>query len=244
MRVLLLGGTEGARELAALLAAQGIDATLSLASLSLAGLSLAGVTEAAHNPLPQRSGGFGGVAGLCAYIRAQSITHIIDATHPFAAQMSRHAAAASAKTGVRLLRLTRPDWALRPHWQAVASLADAAAALPKGARVFLTVGSQSLAAFQARDLWCLTRSIQPPATHLLGEVVLARPPFTLAGEVALMRQHAITHLVCKNAGGNQTAAKLDAADQLGIKVVIITRPVLAPAPEWATPETLLGALLQ
>ena len=233
MRVLLLGGTGEARELAALLAARGIDATL----------SLAGVTDAPHSPLPQRRGGFGGVAGLAGYIRAHTITHIIDATHPFAAQMSHHAAAASSETGAKLLRLIRPAWALRPHWQAVDSLADAAAALPNGARVFLTVGSQSLMAFQRRDLWCLTRAIAPPATRLRGEVLLARPPFSLEAEAALMRERAITHLVTKNAGGSQTAAKLDAADALGIKVVIINRPVLPPAPEWATPETLLGALL-
>lgn len=234
MRVLLLGGTGEARALAAQLADQNINATL----------SLAGLTAATPSRLPQRSGGFGGVAGLVAYVRAQSITHIIDATHPFAAQMSHHAAAASAQTGAKLLRLIRPAWALRSHWLVVDDLDTAAASLPNGARVFLTVGSQSLAAFAGRDIWCLTRSINPPGTALPGATIRARPPFSYDNELALMRDNSISQLVTKNAGGTQVEAKLAAADALGIKVVIINRPMLPPAPEWATPETLLKALLE
>jgi precorrin-6A/cobalt-precorrin-6A reductase len=233
MRILLLGGTAEARELAVELSKHFIHATL----------SLAGLTRATPGPLPTRSGGFGGVEGLLNYLQAERITHVIDATHPFAEQMSRHAAVACAQTGVQLLRLIRPAWPARPNWQHVANIAEAAAILPPNARVFLSLGAQSLGAFTQRpDLWCLTRSIELPLTALPGVTILARPPFTLEGELALMGEYAITHLVSKNAGGNQTAAKLDAAAQLGIAVVMVARPVLAEAPEYPSPAALLKAL--
>jgi len=233
MRILLLGGTAEARELAEMLAIRGVDAVL----------SLAGVTDAPPSPLPHRKGGFGGEQGLIDYLQAAQITQLIDATHPFAAQMSRHASAASKATGIPLLRLTRPAWPLQPQWLQVSSIAEAAVALPKGARAFLALGAQSLAPFATRpDVWFLTRSIQPPATRLPGETILARPPFALADEIALMQAHKITHLVTKNAGGAQTIAKLHAATELGIQLVIITRPVLPPAAEVSSTHDALKAL--
>lgn len=202
-------------------------------------LSLAGITK---TPLstPHRVGGFGGVGGLVSYLRASNISAIIDATHPFASQMSNHAASAAAHTNLPLLRLERPAWAAAPKWQPAPNLYAAAAALPRGARAFLTIGSRSLGAFIGRnDLWCLTRAIEPPENAPRGEVILQRPPFTLEGEIALLTSRQISHLVSKNAGGTATAAKLEAAKQLGISVIMIERPALAPA---ATVDTIAQAL--
>ncbi len=225
MKLLVLGGTAEARQLA--------EATGAV-------LSLAGATR---KPLtmPHRTGGFGGVAGLVDYLRAEGFTAIIDATHPFAAQMSHHAYQASAQCGLPLLRLARPPWPEQPAWQMVDSLAAAAAALPSGARVFLTVGSRSIPPFLARDdVWFLSRSIEPAAqTPANGTVILQRPPFSLQAELALMAAHKITHLVSKNAGGKATAAKLTAAEALGVQVIMVKTPRL---PAVLTVETVAEAV--
>jgi len=227
LTILVLGGTAEARAL---------TETLGEASV----LSLAGVTQ---KPLaiPYRVGGFGGVEGLLAYVRAEGLRGIIDATHPFAAQMSQNAYDATKTLKLPLLRLQRPPWPSAPKWQNVADLGEAAKVTPPDARVFLSVGSQSIGAFLARDnIWCLTRSIEPPARlppH--GEAVLQRPPFTLENELALMRRHKISHLVSKNAGGRATYAKLKAAAALGIQVIMVKRPQL---PEVLTVETVAEAV--
>lgn len=225
MKLLVLGGTAEARQVA--------EATGAV-------LSLAGATR---KPLamPHRVGGFGGVAGLVGYLQAEGFTAIIDATHPFAAQMSRHAYEASAQCGLPLLRLARPPWPEQPAWQMVESLSAAAAALPSHARAFLTVGSQSLAPFLPRDdVWFLSRSIEPAAqSPVNGTAILQRPPFSLQTELALMAAHNITHLVSKNAGGEATAAKLTAADALGLQVIMVKRPRL---PAVLTVETVAQAV--
>ncbi len=220
--ILILGGTAEAHALAA-----SLDIPFTL--------SLAGATRRpTPRAYPVRTGGFGGADGLADYLRANAVTALIDATHPFAARISHNAARAAEATQTPLLRLERPAWEPRPNWQNVPTIEAAARALPPDARAFLTVGSQHLAPFAARsDIWCLTRAIEPPATPPQGELLLQRPPFTLAGETALMRQHAITHLVSKNAGGAQTQAKLDAAEALGLPVLMVTRPDL-PLAETAT----------
>ncbi len=225
MKLLVLGGTAEARQVA--------EATGAV-------LSLKGATR---NPLatPHRVGGFGGISGLVGYLQAEGFTAIIDATHPFAAQMSQHAYEASAQCGLPLLRLARPPWPEQPAWQMVESLTAAAAALPSGARAFLTVGSQSLGPFLSRDdVWCLSRSIEPAAqapTH--GTTILQRPPFSLQAELALMTTHNITHLVSKNAGGKATAAKLTAAATLGVQVIMVKTPRL---PAVLTVETVAEAV--
>lgn len=223
--ILILGGTAEARVLAEALGARAI-------------LSLKGATR---HPLStaQRVGGFGGVAGLVRYLEDAGIKRIIDATHPFAAQMSAHAVEAAG--GRPMLRLQRPAWAPEPDWLHVNTLAEAATALPTGARVFLSVGSQSLAPFlQRQDLWCLTRAIEPPAERPLNGVLeLARPPFSLDDERALMAQHKISHLVSKNAGGQAIEAKLKAAATLGVQVIMVSRPHL---PEVLTVETVAQAV--
>jgi len=223
-RILLLGGTTEASRMANALAMAGVEGVF----------SYAGRTESPlPQPLPTRIGGFGGVAGLAAYLTAGAITHVIDATHPFAAQMSRNAIAACAQTGTPLLALERPPWVARPgdDWQSLPSQAEALAALPAApARVFLAIGKQGVAAFAARpEHYYLLRLVDPPAAPLPlphADIVLARGPFTLAGDLALLRQHRIELIIAKNAGGEGARAKLDAARALGLRVLMLERPVL------------------
>ena len=227
MKVLLLGGTAEARALA--------DALESNAELSLAG--------ATQKPLavPHRIGGFGGLNGLTTYLRAKGYQGVIDATHPFATQMSQNASEAAASLGLPLLRLERPPWPSEVSWQNVVDIASAAEAVPAGARVFLSIGSQTLAPFLHRsDIWCLTRSIEPPAQlPLHGKTLLQRPPFTLEQEVALIRHYNISHLVSKNAGGAATFAKVQAAKALGVQMIMVKRPQL---PAVLTVETVPEAV--
>lgn len=214
MKALILGGTAEATALAKEL---GQSATL----------SLAGATKKPATT-PHRTGGFGGIEGLARYLAAENIDALIDATHPFASQMSRNAAEAAALAGVPLLRFIRPAWAKAPDWEMVDDLSAAALVLPQSARVFLSVGSRSVEPFLGRgDVWFLTRSIEPPpALPAHGELLLQRPPFALADEGALLKAHRITHLVSKNSGGAATHAKLEACQQLGVKVLMVERPQL------------------
>jgi len=227
LKILVLGGTAEARQL---VAALGDAATLSLAGLTRTPLSM-----------PHRVGGFGGAGGLAAFLQREGFEGIIDATHPFAARMSRNAFEAAAALGMPLLRLERPAWPKEPAWLEVDDLVAAAKALPAGARVFLTVGSLSLGAFVARDdIWCLSRSIEAPAhPPANGEVLLQRPPFTMQNELAIMSRHKITHMVSKNAGGAATRAKLEAALQSGVQVIMVKRPRL---PAVLTVETVAEAV--
>ena len=224
-RVLLLAGTREARELGDLLAGeQGWSATA----------SLAGATNTpAELPIDTRVGGFGGVDGLADYLTEHRIDAVIDATHPFAGGMSANAVDACTAHRVPLLRVERPVW-VRPagaRWARVASLEAAAAALPAGARAFLTVGSNSLKPFAPRnDVWFLVRTMEPQCETCLVDckLVVGAPPRDSASEARLMEEHRITHLVTKNAGGS-AYAKIEAAADLGIPTIIIERPVLPAA---------------
>jgi precorrin-6A/cobalt-precorrin-6A reductase len=225
LRVLILGGTGEARRLA-----ERLSATARLQVVS----SLAG--RVAHPLLPAgevRIGGFGGVAGLAEWLRVREISAVVDATHPFAAQMSESALVACAEVGVPLLALRRPGWRAihGDDWHRVPSLVAAAEVLPSlGRRVFLTTGRNELAPFARLDgLWFLIRSVDAPEPPLpvRCEIVLARGPFAVPDEGSLMRQHHIDVLVTKDSGGEATAAKLVAARELGIPVVMVDRP---PAP--------------
>lgn len=223
-RVLVLGGTTEASALAVALAGAGVDAVL----------SYAGRTRApGAQPLPTRIGGFGGAEGLAAWLRAEHITHLVDATHPFAAQMSRNAVLAAQTTGLPMLALERPAWEAGPgdRWTHVPGTEAAVAALPEGAaRIFLAIGRQTLAPFAARpENTYLLRLVDPPETPLplpRTEVVIARGPFDVAGDTALLQGHRIDMIVAKNAGGAGARAKLDAARALGLPVVMIARPAL------------------
>jgi precorrin-6A/cobalt-precorrin-6A reductase len=221
--ILLLGGTSEASLAARALADAGIRAVF----------SYAGRTDApAPQPLPTRIGGFGGAEGLAAYCRDQGISHVIDATHPFAAQMSHNAHAACTALGLPLLRVERAPWAAAQgdNWQNVADIAGAVAALPsQPARVFLAIGKQNLQAFAGQTqhhflLRLVDRPVAPPLPNCT--VVIAKGPFDVAGDSALMAQQRITHIICKNAGGKGASAKLAAARALGLPVIMIARPNL------------------
>lgn len=193
------------------------------------------VARPAPQPLPTRIGGFGGAGGLADYLRAEKIGAVIDATHPFASQMSRNACAACAGTGTPLIALERPAWAPAPgdDWRHVPDLAGAVAALPETpARVFLAIGKQHLTPFAARPQHhYLLRLVDPPEGPLPlpdAHAEIARGPFDAAVDKALMRRHAITHIVAKNAGGAGAEAKLIAARALGLPVILIDRPALPP----------------
>jgi precorrin-6A/cobalt-precorrin-6A reductase len=222
MRLLLLGGSTEANRLARRLSGHPrIKATLSLAGRT---------TNPAAATLPTRMGGFGGIEGLSRYLREENIRVVVDATHPFAAQMSGNAMAACASAHVPLAVFTRPPWRaqLGDAWTEVSDAMEAAVALgPLSKRVFLTVGRQQLAAFQSAPHQFLVRTIDPPVPELLpksAEILLAKGPFTVAEEIDLMRRHAIEILVSKNSGGGATEAKIEAARSLGLPVVMIQRP--------------------
>ncbi|MBZ4021628.1 cobalt-precorrin-6A reductase [Rhodobacter sp. TJ_12] len=232
-RLLLLGGTTEASRLAKTLADQGFDAVFSYAGRT---------DRPVPQPLPTRVGGFGGVDGLCAFLKAENITHVIDATHPFAAQMSTNAVAACAQTGVPLCAFERAPWAAQTgdQWTHVPDLEGAIAALPhEPARVFLAIGKQNLAAFNAAPQhFYLLRLVDPPGEMLPlqnARAVVARGPFDVQGDSDLLRSENITHIVAKNAGGAGAEAKLIAARALRIPVILIDRP---PVPQRSIRATL------
>ncbi len=195
-------------------------------------MSFAGrVERPTRQPLPQRVGGFGGAEGLAAYIRAEKISHIIDATHPFAVQMSQNAVAAAKATGVPLVALTRPAWQVEAgdQWQCVPDIAGAAAALDRPAcRVMLAVGRMHLGDFVGHPQHhYLLRLVDPPNAPLPfpnARVIVDRGPFEAASDRRLMEEHCIDLVVSKNAGGSGAYAKIAAARSLGLPVVMIDRP--------------------
>jgi len=222
--ILILGGTTEASALAQAVAARGLRATLSYAGR---------VASPKPQPVPVRIGGFGGVSGLTEYLRDEAITHLVDATHPFAAQMSRNAVLAAKAANVPLIALTRPVWTPKPGdtWHTVPDVAAAVAALTgAGRNVMLALGRMHVEAFAAQPQHrYLLRYVDPPETppplpdhHL----VVDRGPFTDAGDEALLHTHAIDLVVCKNAGGSGAQAKLVAARALGLPVLMIDRPAL------------------
>jgi precorrin-6A/cobalt-precorrin-6A reductase len=229
-RVLILGGTTEARLLASALVDR-FDVVSSLAGRTSKPLEIAGQV---------RIGGFGGVDGLVRYLGEERVDVVVDATHPFADTMTGHAVEAAARAGVPFLVLRRPGWveAVGDDWKRVRDLTEAAAEIPRlGDRVFLTTGRQSVAVFAALDdVWFLSRSVELPSEPMPKqlEVVLDRGPFTLDGELRLMREHRINVLVTKDSGG--TAPKLAAARELGIPVVMVDRPPNLDAPAVATVE--------
>lgn len=218
----MLGGTAEASALALALAGRGERAVLSYAGR---------VAQPKAQPIPVRVGGFGGVAGLVAHLRRERVSHLVDATHPFAAQMSRHATLAAAQVGVPLLALSRPPWqaGLGDRWCEVDGLDAAVAALAgPPQRVMLALGRLHLAAFAAQPQHhYLLRLVDapglpPPLPH--HTAIVARGPFDLAGDTALLQAHGIERIVCKNAGGHGAQAKLLAARALGLPVLMVQRP--------------------
>jgi precorrin-6A/cobalt-precorrin-6A reductase len=243
MRVLVLGGTFEASKLADLLAGQsGISSTL----------SFAGRTTAPRAPkIPYRIGGFGGADGFEAYLEAERIDVLVDATHPFAEQISRHAATAAARANVPLIVLSRPAWVAQPgdHWIDAADMAAAAAALgrePK--RVFLTIGRLQLDAFAAAPRhFYLIRTIEPlavPPNLPRHCVILGRGPFVVEAEEKLLREESIDVVVSKNSGGEAAFAKFLAARQLGLPVVVVARPRQVSGPVLHDPAEVMAFILR
>ncbi|NOD92043.1 cobalt-precorrin-6A reductase [Ruegeria sp. HKCCD4884] len=237
--VLILGGTTEANALAKTFAEQGIAAVYSYAGR---------VDNPRPQPLPVRVGGYGGSEGLADYIRDNAITHVVDATHPFAAQMSRNAIEACRATQTPLAALTRAAWAPQSgdNWNHVPDIAAAVEALSCDARrVFLAVGRMHLEDFAAQPQHIyLLRLVDDPDSLPLpnAEVVVARGPFTEADDCALMQRHGTQLVVSKNAGGSGARAKLDAARVLGLPVLMIDRPVLPQRTELTTVAQVLDWL--
>lgn len=222
-RALILGGTADASLLAAEIARAGIAAVY----------SYGGRTRApADQPLPTRIGGFGGVSGLADYIRREGVTHVIDATHPFAAEMSRNAVEACKATRTPLIALERAPWNKMhgDHWIEVAEVSAAVSALPESpAKVFLAIGRQHIAPFAAKPQHAYTlRFVDPPEAPLpfAADVIVSRGPFTLEAELRMMQARGIARIVARNSGGDGARAKIDAARELGLPVVMISRPEL------------------
>ncbi len=235
LRILILGGTEEARLLASRLA----DDTRYYAITSLAGRT-ASPNEIAGEV---RSGGFGGVAGLRDFIAKNHIALIVDATHPYAVQISANA----MRTNVPCLRLERPPWQPETgdNWSLAANIDAAAQALPKGARALVTVGRQEIAPFLARaDIYVVARMIERPGCETPDnvEILLARPPFSCAQERALMQDKRIDVLVTKNSGGEASYAKLQAARALGLPVIMIDRPDKVETVTAASVGQMLNAI--
>lgn len=236
-KILILGGTTEARQLAGKMVARaGCSVTL----------SLAGRTESpVEQGVPVRSGGFGGAEGLAAYLSETSTDLLIDATHPYAAQISANAARAARIAGVPILALRRPGWepVEDDRWTQVGKSGEAAQALGTAPRrVFLALGRQEVAAFEAAPQHhYLIRSVDPVEPKLAvpdAVYLLARGPFREAEERALLEKHRIDVVVSKNSGGEATYGKIAAARVLGIDVVMIRRPALPDVPSAETVEAL------
>jgi len=242
-RVLILGGTAEARELA-----RRLDQQLDLEVVT----SLAGVTRNPELPPGKlRRGGFGGAAGLEAYLRDQAVACLVDATHPYAERISANAAAAAAAAGVPRLQLLRPPWNPEPgdRWIPVRDTVEAARRLPAlGQRVFISSGRQGIGAFRnLAEHWFLIRLIDPPEAPLPlpdYEVTPGRAPFSIEEEAELLRHHRIEVLITKNSGGAMTYAKIAAARRLGLPVVVLDRPEPQTGPTVTEPAAAADWLRQ
>nr|WP_298686327.1 cobalt-precorrin-6A reductase [uncultured Dongia sp.] len=228
--ILILGGTgEG------IALAEALHALPNIRVIS----SLAGRVANPKLPVGEvRIGGFGGVTGLTDYLRDKKVAAVIDATHPFARRMGWHAAEATAAARVPLLRLERPAWVAQSgdNWTLVDDWDQAVAILRKSTkRVFLALGRQELAPFTAlTDIAFVIRAVEKPDADIKfadAEIILARGPFNLADERALLQSRRIDCIVCKNSGGSATDAKLEAARELGIEVVMQRRPSRPDVPQ-------------
>lgn len=237
--ILILGGTVEARQIAAALAARGdCDVTLSLAGRT-------------GNPVgqgvPVRVGGFGGVEGLAAYLKENAIGLLVDATHPYAARISTNAAEAAGEAGATIVALRRPGWERveGDRWSEIDDVPAAVAALGQAPRhVFLTLGRQEVAAFEAAPQHhYLVRSVDPVDPPLAvpdAQYILARGPFETADELALLERHGIDAVVSKNSGGSATYGKIAAARALGVEVVMVRRPRLPDVPSAPTVHDLVS----
>ncbi len=221
-RILILGGTTEARALGEALAGSDLfDTTLSLAGRT---------ADPRQQPVPVRIGGFGGAEGLARYLKEERIDLLVDATHPFAARISRNAAEAAAHGNVPLVALRRPAWERQEgdRWTSVSSVAEAVRRLPSGpTRIFLAIGRQEAYQFSARPEHAyVVRSVDPVTPPLDvpdARYVLACGPFGLEDELDLLKRESIALVVAKNSGGSATYAKIEAARRLSIPVLMVER---------------------
>jgi precorrin-6A/cobalt-precorrin-6A reductase len=248
MRALILGGTGDANLLADAIARGGFNAIYSYAGRT---------RSPPDQPVPIRVGGFGGASGLADYIRREGITHVVDASHPFAAEMSRNAVAACETTGTKLIALERAPWVkvAADKWIEVPDIAAAVMALPVDrARVFLAIGRQHIAPFALKPqhayLLRFVDAADEPLPFPDADVIIARGPFALPSEVELLRSRGIEWIVARNSGGEGARAKIEAARALRIPVVMVKRPELPDRPRvesvaeimrWLGHRTSLGA---
>jgi precorrin-6A/cobalt-precorrin-6A reductase len=224
VRVLILGGTGEARALAAELVDRGVDVVSSLGGrVSAPALPVGSV----------RVGGFGGVDGLAEHLLAEGFDHVVDATHPFARQITANAVAATARVGIPLVRLQRPGWTVHPLAATFTWVDDVDAARVAaeglGHRPFLTTGRQQLESFAAwDDRYVLARVVDPPEWSVPAswEVLRARGPYPYAAERELLESRRIDVLLTKDSGGSLTEAKLAAAHDAGVPVVVVRRPAV------------------
>jgi precorrin-6A/cobalt-precorrin-6A reductase len=238
IKLLILGGTGEAIKLA--------NQASQIEQLTVIS-SLAGRTQQPILPMGEiRQGGFGGVLGLVDYLRSAAIDFLIDATHPFASQISWNAAQAAAICNIPHLLLERPAWEVMPgdRWLPAASNEVAANLLVNNfQRVFLTIGRQELAGYaRLADIWFLMRSIDPPPLDQPlppGQLLLAKGPFDVAAERRLLQEYQLQVIVSKNSGGAATYAKIVAARELGIPVMMIERPAM---PEGDRATNVAGAI--
>ncbi|MEM8854152.1 MAG: precorrin-6A/cobalt-precorrin-6A reductase [Pseudomonadota bacterium] len=234
-KTLLLGGTAEARRLARTLHQTGADVVT----------ALAGLTEADYDGAV-RVGGFGGETGLVEALREGAFTRLVDATHPFAARISRSAQKAAAQAAIPYLRLERQPW--QPPsgvvWQEAETLTDAADLLVTGEHVFAAVGAKSLAPFVARrDVRLTVRALADPDLGGRCDVtVIKGRPGKLDEERALFKAMGFDRLVTKNAGGNAAAGKLQAAYELGVPVLMVQRPTGQPKADATSVEGMLALL--
>lgn len=219
-KILILGGTREAAELARDLVAAGNEVTTSLAGRTREPAPLAGEV---------RSGGFGGAEGLAKFLSENGFDRLIDATHPFARRISENAAHAASKTGIAFEQRIREPWQSveGDRWTRFETLDAARDALPAGARVLLALGSQHISTFAMRsDVHFVVRMIDPPADPLplpRHELIRGRPGQTAEEEAALLTERQITHIVCRNSGGRGAYAKIEAARMLSVPVFMIDR---------------------
>jgi len=240
-RILILGGTTQARELAERLAKHADFEVI---------VSLAGRTKSpAPQPVPVRTGGFGGVAGLAKYLGDERIGALVDATHPYANIMSANAAAAARQAGVALIAFRRPPWraVAGDRWTEALDVADAVHRLgERPRRVFVTLGRTELAPLsRAPQHSYLIRSVdpvEPPLPLPRVNYVTDRGPFSAADDRALMSAHAIDAVIAKNSGGTATYGKIAAARALGIDVIMLRRPAPPDAPAVETVEEVIAWL--
>ncbi len=237
--ILILGGTREASDLTAILVAKGKHVIT----------SLAGRTKNPSLPKGEiRIGGFGGVNGLAQYLKDESIDLLIDATHPFASKISENARRACDLTGVALMTFSRPAWVpeISDNWTCVEDTTEANRTLPEGATVFLALGSQHLEAFSGRDdLRFVLRMVDAPETlppFKNCTVVIGTPSTSISDELALLKEHGITHLVCRNSGGKGSFAKIEAARELSLPVIMISRPPRIEGETFESIDALVNAV--